>query len=204
MSDLKTGWAFVALAFLTSCAVGPSSSMVAFNNARAAEQAQADSHITPYVGNDYWITRKTRLVVCDDHELKQNCEIRWGRFHVDRFYDDYVSTVKLQVTFDGRPSGFAITSPGFMAANFLTQEPPFQPNIQPSFLDFLPKKAAAERRKLSGVLLGMSEAEVLESSWGKPEDTKLVLKGQIEKAIWYYPHGNTLYFEDGQLIKIAK
>ncbi len=68
------------------------------------------------------------------------------------------------------------------------------------------KKAAdaAERRsrKRQGVSIGMTQARVLESSWGRPERINRTTSRYGVREQWVYRNGGYLYFEDGVLTTI--
>lgn len=59
----------------------------------------------------------------------------------------------------------------------------------------------AERRK-RGVSIGMTQEEVLQSSWGKPEDINRSTYSFGVHEQWVYGGGNYLYFENGKLTSI--
>jgi hypothetical protein len=66
------------------------------------------------------------------------------------------------------------------------------------------KRAEAEdlkRRKREGVTLGMSQDDVLKSSWGRPERINRTHNKYGTHEQWVYP-GGYLYFEDGTLTSI--
>ncbi len=204
MRDLKlrAAW-FIDAPLLTSCA-HPSPYWVAEDEKRhqaqqAAEQAAFDAQIQPYVGHGYWIERRHRLLVCPQKQESGNCTFRFGHLAVGDFERASDLYLWLQVTFDGAPSGWTKISHGTMAVAFLTQPPPPEEAIYPSFLDYLPKKAADERRGLPGIVLGMREDEVLAGAWGAPLSRKVVNTRRGLREEWDYPHGNALYFRDGVL-----
>lgn len=67
------------------------------------------------------------------------------------------------------------------------------------------KTAIAEdkkRRKSMGVSIGMTQAEVLDSSWGKPKHINRTTTPLRSREQWVYGNGNYLYFEDGTLTSI--
>ena len=55
------------------------------------------------------------------------------------------------------------------------------------------------RRKSEGVRIGMSQEEVLQSSWGRPERVNRSVYSFGTHEQWVYGSGNYLYFEDGKL-----
>ena len=66
------------------------------------------------------------------------------------------------------------------------------------------KKAAAaeaKRRRSEGVTIGMTEKDVLASSWGKPERVNTTTRASGESAQWVYGR-SYLYFKDGLLVTI--
>ncbi len=62
-------------------------------------------------------------------------------------------------------------------------------------------KERAKQAKKEGVLLGMSEAEVVASSWGKPRKINTTTRATGVRAQWVYD-GGYLYFENGVLTSI--
>lgn len=58
------------------------------------------------------------------------------------------------------------------------------------------------RKKKEGVSIGMSQQDVLDSSWGRPErvNRTTTVRGVHEQ--WVYGSGNYLYFESGLLTSI--
>lgn len=64
--------------------------------------------------------------------------------------------------------------------------------------------AAAEkaRKKKEGVSIGMSEQEVRESSWGRPESINRTTNAFGTREQWVYGGRNYLYFENGRLTSI--
>lgn len=63
-------------------------------------------------------------------------------------------------------------------------------------------KAEKARKKSEGVRVGMSQAEVLESSWGRPEKINTTTTRRGDREQWVYGIGNYLYFENGILTTI--
>lgn len=59
------------------------------------------------------------------------------------------------------------------------------------------RAAAAEKRKM-GVAIGMTEAEVLASSWGKPRKVNRTIRADLVREQWVYD-GGYLYFYNGIL-----
>jgi hypothetical protein len=204
LPDIKP-WIFgaVTAALLSSC-TQPSPYWVEQDQKRhlaqqAAEQAAFSAEIQPFVGHDYWIERKHRLLVCPQKQVLGNCVYRSGHVTVSGFERATELYAWVQVTFDGAPSGWAEVMAAVMGRNFLTQPPPPEVTIYPSFLDHLPKKVADERRKLPGIVLNMQEDEVLAGAWGEPLSRKIVKSSRGLREEWHYPHGNVLIFEDGVL-----
>ena len=66
------------------------------------------------------------------------------------------------------------------------------------------KVAAAEKaaKKKAGVSIGMTEADVLASSWGKPEKINRSTNKYGTREQWVYGGGNYLYLEDGKVSAI--
>lgn len=66
------------------------------------------------------------------------------------------------------------------------------------------RKEAEEkaRKKSQGVYIGMTQQDVLDSSWGKPKDINKTIGAWGVHEQWVYGNGNYLYFEDGILTSI--
>lgn len=69
------------------------------------------------------------------------------------------------------------------------------------------KKAEKEakekaKKKQQGVRIGMSEQDVLDSSWGKPTKINKSVYSWGTYEQWVYPNYNYLYFENGKLTSI--
>jgi len=66
------------------------------------------------------------------------------------------------------------------------------------------QKEAADKAKAKseGVRLGMTQQDVLDSSWGKPNDINRTIGGYGTHEQWCYGGNNYLYFEDGILTDI--
>ena len=60
----------------------------------------------------------------------------------------------------------------------------------------------AGRRRKKGVSIGMTQEEVLASSWGKPESVNRTTYSFGVHEQWVYGGQNYLYFENGQLMSI--
>ncbi len=64
------------------------------------------------------------------------------------------------------------------------------------------EKEKLKKKKSEGVSIGMTQEEVLQSSWGKPKDiNKTITKYGVNEQ-WVYANYNYLYFEDGILVTI--
>jgi hypothetical protein len=64
------------------------------------------------------------------------------------------------------------------------------------------EKANRARRKREGVRIGMSQQEVLMSSWGRPENINRTTTASRTHEQWVYPGNQYLYFDDGRLTAI--
>lgn len=67
------------------------------------------------------------------------------------------------------------------------------------------RRALAEdraRRRKEGVSIGMSQDEVLMSSWGRPERVNRTTTSRGTREQWVYGGSNYLYFENGRLTAI--
>lgn len=60
------------------------------------------------------------------------------------------------------------------------------------------KRLAAEKKK-QGVAVGMTKADVLASSWGRPQSINTTTTAYSVREQWVYGSGNYLYFENGVL-----
>ena len=72
------------------------------------------------------------------------------------------------------------------------------------FLESVRQKASATEKKYKksqGVLIGMTEADVLDSMWGKPRKINRTTRASGESAQWVYD-GGYLYFENGRLTAV--
>lgn len=67
---------------------------------------------------------------------------------------------------------------------------------------FAAKKAADIRRAKGGVSVGMTNAQVLASNWGKPESINRTTFASGEHEQWVYAGFQYLYFEDGVVTAI--
>lgn len=63
-------------------------------------------------------------------------------------------------------------------------------------------KAEKARKKKQGVVLGMSEQDVLDSSWGRPERVNRTTNTYGTREQWVYGGRNYLYFKNGELVSI--
>lgn len=61
------------------------------------------------------------------------------------------------------------------------------------------QRLASLRGGKTGVIVGMSKAEVLASSWGKPQSINTTTTRAGKREQWVYGGNNYLYFEDGVL-----
>jgi hypothetical protein len=68
----------------------------------------------------------------------------------------------------------------------------------------LAAKPVAKRPKIKkeGVRIGMTQAEVLASSWGRPDDINKTTTAYGTSEQWVYGHRNYLYFRNGILTTI--
>lgn len=65
------------------------------------------------------------------------------------------------------------------------------------------KAADAARRRKEGVTIGMTQEEVLASSWGRPERVNRTITEYATREQWVYGGRNYLYFRDGRLEAIS-
>ena len=194
MPNLKSYAPGLAVAMMLACCAIPNLTRAADNQPQAAMSA---SEAQRYVGQDLWLPLSTHISVCPELKISPACVQRSGHFKVDSVGPITDSLVGLRVTFDGAPTGWTALSPDVMAKIF--QIKAMALGIYPSFLDHLTKRAADERRKLPGVLIGMNEGEALASAWGTPLSKKTVQSRRGLREEWHYPHGNVLYFHNGVL-----
>lgn len=64
------------------------------------------------------------------------------------------------------------------------------------------RAAALAERKKQGVSLGMSQDDVMQSSWGRPSHVNRTTTAAGVREQWVYGLHNYLYFEDGVLTSI--
>lgn len=64
-------------------------------------------------------------------------------------------------------------------------------------------KLVAQRKKSEGVRVGMSEEDVLASSWGKPERINRTVNQYGHSEQWVYGSGSYLYFKNGTLETVS-
>lgn len=66
------------------------------------------------------------------------------------------------------------------------------------------KQLALEKaaKKKEGVRIGMSQQDVLDSSWGRPERINETTSPRGSREQWVYGGGNYLYFQDGVLTSV--
>lgn len=62
--------------------------------------------------------------------------------------------------------------------------------------------AEARRKRSQGVRIGMSKADAIASSWGRPEKVNRTTNQYGTREQWVYGGGNYLYFEDDTLVSI--
>jgi hypothetical protein len=79
----------------------------------------------------------------------------------------------------------------------------YEPKIAPLGLQIAKEQAAADaaRHRKEGVHIGMSETEVLQSKWGRPESVNRTITADGRHEQWVYS-GGYLYFDDGVLTSI--
>lgn len=63
-------------------------------------------------------------------------------------------------------------------------------------------RAEAAMKRKRGVTIGMSQADVLASAWGRPEKVNTTTNAYGVREQWVYGNGNYLYFRDGILTSI--
>jgi hypothetical protein len=63
-------------------------------------------------------------------------------------------------------------------------------------------KAVKAKKRSEGVSIGMSRADVLASSWGKPQSVNTTTNAYGVREQWVYGDRNYLYFKDGVLESI--
>ena len=64
------------------------------------------------------------------------------------------------------------------------------------------KRRTAKEKKSKGVAIGMSAADIVASSWGKPQKINSTTRASGTHEQWVYGGGNYLYLEDGVLTSI--
>jgi hypothetical protein len=63
-------------------------------------------------------------------------------------------------------------------------------------------KAEKARKKKEGVHIGMSEQDVLDSAWGRPNHINRTTNAYGTREQWVYGGRNYLYFKNGELVSI--
>lgn len=76
--------------------------------------------------------------------------------------------------------------------------------LEPALKRERAREDAAQRawKRSQGVRIGMTEKEVLESSWGKPQRVNRTTTARGIKEQWVYGGTNYLYFENGLLVTV--
>ncbi len=94
---------------------------------------------------------------------------------------------------------FDIHNLGSMFSETFFKEDPMKIKNKIAEIDKAIKKTEAERQARGAVRIGMSEGDILASSWGKPiEINRTVVKGIISEQ-WVYSGQSYLYFTNGKL-----
>ncbi len=186
---------------------------VAHGNVYQVLKAKTEQDFKALFGHEYWAWSPILLsptpVYCSSPTQDCHKVPGVGKFTVDGTADaDQMSSVWAHFVFASGVSGYALTDLsdfGFIFKDHPQPPPPPPPPLTyPTFIDRLPAKEAARRRLLPGVELGMTEAQVLASAWGKPDRIKEIKKESSDRIGWYYPNGNALFFNFGQLYAIEK
>lgn len=69
--------------------------------------------------------------------------------------------------------------------------------------DKIREQREVEKKSKEGVRIGMTQEEVLMSSWGKPTKINKTTNAYGTSEQWVYPNYNYLYFDDGILTSIS-
>lgn len=205
VDGLKFGLAS-ALLLLSACTPPPYPQDIARQQLEEKDRAL----VAPYLGRPFWTPKQAKYYVCPKRFSMEGCVLAEGEFTFDSFegMGRTENEVYLHISFARGPSGFITAVPDHL--KFELDHPPVREvGTYPSFIDNPKTKneaqLAADRRKLLGVVLRMSEAQALASAWGKPDrtvDRRTTTRGHREW--WYYPDNNVLVFEDGALVEIQR
>lgn len=68
--------------------------------------------------------------------------------------------------------------------------------------ELLAEKLKASLRKKEGVIIGMTQSDVIASSWGQPRSINRTTTAIGTSEQWVYGGGNYLYFQNGRLTSI--
>ncbi len=178
-------------------------SFAAYAQSLGETSEDASRRIQPLLGKD--MEAKSPISLSDRAQQGATTHPASGRFRIDSVESgDPSGNIWVHLTFAGGQDGYYRTTPARLAAYIYY--PPFVANrgTYPSFIDKLPTKEAARRRELPGAVLGMTEAQALESAWGTPKRVSQIQRTYSNRICWYYPHQNVLCFKDNALVTIAK
>ncbi len=178
---------------------------------RQARMAEADARLDAIsrgpsegiIGHTYWVglNQQVKLYQTDD-DLGPYTVLTTGKVTFDAIARPPAGgKIWLRLTTSAGQSGFIFVS-SLIPLIYFSPTDPMAGAVYPTYFSDL--KANDKRRSLSGIVLGMTEAQVLASAWGKPERTKEIKKAQSDKDAWYYSGGNTLFFDYGRLYEIEK
>ncbi len=101
---------------------------------------------------------------------------------------------------DARNDLFDIYQSGYLFPEKFFKEDPSKLKEKIALLD----RTNGRRSERGGVKVGMSEEQVLASSWGKPSAINKTITSGIVSEQWVYPGYNYLYFSNGVLTVIQK
>ncbi len=190
----------VLAAALAACSVPPAQN---YGPTPAVAREKVGQDVAPFIGQDMRASMPINLSAAPREDAPTHAV--FGKFRVDSTAGlSRTGQIWVHAVFDIGGSGYFITNGVGLGLYTVYEAPPPLPETYPTFIAHLPPEELEKRRFLPGIRLGMTQAEVLASAWGKPLRTKEILKQYSDREAWYYPEGNTLFFSSGQLYAIEK
>lgn len=81
-------------------------------------------------------------------------------------------------------------------------QPPKAKPAKPLTPEQTAERVAKAEKKKQGVRIGMTEQDVLDSSWGRPTRVRNTTNARGIQSQWIYEGQNYLYFENGKLTTV--
>jgi hypothetical protein len=189
----------LALALLSGCEHADPEAIKA---ELGAEQTERQAKIESYAGKEYWVRFNATFPVYAALDKTSASSNLSGKFRIDAFVrkdDEY--DLWYRVTYGSGRSGFIDVTLPFLDLVLRDQDPLAQ-SVYPSYFAKLSK--TDPRSSKTGVLVGMSREQVLDTAWGVPDRRREAPKYGRDAEIWYYADNNALYFSDGELYAIER